>query len=249
MTNDSDFAKSAHQTLGPGNYLLRSQIEIKVVLDALVRQHVTISADIKNDRGEELLFLTHLLHVDPAGQFIIIACSNDKPSNQALVTSPALVLHANLDNAHVEFAASDPVDVMIQDVAAIRLRFPNSLLRLRRREHPRYALPPRVQLRCVADSGGFTPFEARITDISMGGMGAMIYDVDINLPAGTVLKRCKIVHPGGDAVVVDVELRYGVRVRLLDGEWVHRSGFRFIDPPPALAELIKLFVLDLKAQQ
>lgn len=249
MANGSDFAKSAHQTLGPGNYLLRSQIEIKAVLDALARQRVTISADIENDRGEELLFLSRLLHVDPAGQFIIIACSDDKPSNQALVTSPALVLHANLDNAHIEFPASDPVDVMIQDVAAIRLRFPSSLLRLRRREHPRVHLPPSVTLRCVADSGGVTSFEARITDISVGGFGAMIHDPAIKLPTGTVLKRCRIVHPRGDAATVDVEVRYSVRMMQPNGEWSQRTGLRFLDQPPELTELINLFVLDLDQPQ
>lgn len=249
MAKGSDVGKYAHQTLGMGDYLFRSQIEIKGVLDSLAQRHVTISADIENGPGEELLFLTRLLQVDPAGQFIIIACSRDKPANQALFTCPALVLHANLDNAHIEFAVSDPVDVMFREVAAIRLRFPDSLLRLRRREHQRFRLPPSVALRCVADSGGYTPFEARITDISVGGMGAMIYDNEINLPAGTVLKNCKIVHPRGDAVVVDMEVRYSVRVMLPDGEWAHRSGFRFLEQPPGMAELIKIFVLDLDQLQ
>jgi len=245
MAKGSDAGKYAHQTLGAGDFLFRSQIEIRGVLEALAERQATISADIKNDRGEELLFLTRLLHVDPAGQFIIIACSRDKPANQALFTCAELVLHANLDDAHIEFAVSDPADVMIGDVAGIRLRFPDSLLRLRRREHVRLHLPPSVPLRCVADSGGFTPFEARITDISVGGMGAMIYDVGIKLPAGTVLKGCKIVHPRGNAVVVDMEVRYSVRVILPDGEWAYRSGFRFLGAPPGLAELIKIFVLDL----
>jgi c-di-GMP-binding flagellar brake protein YcgR len=249
MAKRSDAGKYAHQTLGMGDFLFRSQIEIKGVLDALAQRHVTISAEIENDRGEKLLLLTRLLHVDPAGQFIIIACSRDKPANHALIGCAALVLHANLDNTHIEFAGADPAGVMFRDVAAIRLRFPDSLLRLRRREHPRFHLPPSVPLRCVADSGGFTPFEARITDISIGGMGAMIYGTEIKLSTGTVLKSCKIVHPGGDAVVVDLEVRYSVRVIMPDGEWVHRSGFRFLQQPPGLAELLKIFVLDLDQPQ
>ena len=249
MAKGSDAGKYAHQTLGTGDFLFRSQIEIRGVLDALAQQRVVISADIANDSGEDLLFLTRLLHVDPAGQFIVIAYSRDKPANQALISCPALVLHANLDDAHIEFAAADPVEVMIADVAAIRLRFPDALLRLRRREHPRFRLPPSVPLRCVADSGGFIPFEARIADISVGGMGAMIHDVEIKLPTGTVLKNCRIVHPRGDAVIVDVEVRYSVRVMLPDGEWAHRTGFRFLDQSPGLLELINIFVVDLDQLQ
>lgn len=250
MAKGGDLGKSAHQTLGRGDFLFRSHFEIKAVLDALLQQRVTISADLENDRGDEQLFLTRLLHIDPAGQFVIIACSPDKFANQALVASAAPVLHANLDSTHIEFAASDPVDVMIGDTAAIRLRFPDALLRLRRREQVRLSVPSSAHLRCVADSGGVTPFEAHITDISAAGIGAMIHDIAINLATGTVLKGCKIVHPRGDAVLVDLEVRYSVRVKLPDGEWAHRTGFRFLGHPPGLAELIKIFVLDLdQAQQ
>ena len=245
MAKGSEATPYAYQTLGAGDFLFRSQIEIKGVLDALVKRKVTLSADIENDQGAELLFLTRLLQVDPAGQFIVIACNRDKAANQALFARRAFVLHANLDNAHLEFAVSDPADVMLRNVAAIRLRFPDALLRLRRREHPRFRLPPSVPLRCIADSSGFTPFEARIVDISVGGMGAMIHDAEIKLSAGTVLKNCKIVHPRGDAVGVDVQVRYSRRVMLPDGEWAQRSGFRFLGAPPGLAELLKIFVLDL----
>jgi len=34
-----------------------------------------------------------------------------------------LVLHANLDNTHIEFAVFNPVDGMIGEIAVIRLRF------------------------------------------------------------------------------------------------------------------------------
>ena len=51
MAKGSDFGKSAHQTLGVGDFLLRSQIEIMAVLDALARGKVTLSADIKNEKG------------------------------------------------------------------------------------------------------------------------------------------------------------------------------------------------------
>lgn len=249
MAKGSEAGKHAHQTLGMGDFLFRSQIGIRGVLDALAERHVTISADIENDRGEELLFLTRLLYVDPAGQYVVIACSRDKPANQALITRAALVLYANLDNAHIEFSVSDPLDVMFGGVAAIRLRFPDALLRLRRREHLRLHLRPSVPLCCIADSGGITPFEARITDISVAGIGATIYDAGITLPAGTVLKGCKIVHLRGDAVVTDMEVRYSVRVMLPDGEWACRSGFRFLGEPPGLAQLIKIFVLDLDQLQ
>ena len=44
--------------------------------------------------------------------------------------------------------------------------------------------------------------------------------------------------PGLDPVTVDLEVRYSEVVTLPDGSRGHASGFRFINPPDALARLI-----------
>ncbi len=102
-----------------------------------------------------------------------------------------------------------------------------------------------VSLRCVADSRGFAPFEARIADISRGGLGVMIYDPDIHLPPGTVLRDCRIMIPQRESVITDLQVRYTRPVVLGDGSRVNRSGLQFLQKTDELEALIRVFVVDL----
>ena len=221
--------------------LFRSRIEIGRILDALVASRSTVSADLDGER----LFLTRLLCVDPDREFFAIAYSEQKSANAGALEQSSLTLHATHEGARIEFSAANPTDTLIQDEAAIRLEFPVVLVRFQRRQYPRYALSTDVSLRCVADSRGFAPFEARIADISRGGLGVMIYDPDIHLPPGTVLRDCRIMIPQRESVITDLQVRYTRPVVLGDGSRVNRSGLQFLQKTDELEALIRVFVVDL----
>ena len=82
------------------------------------------------------------------------------------------------------------------------------------------------------------PFDAKIREISFGGISALFYSADITLEPGTVLVGSRIEVPGLDPVTVDLEVRYSEVVTLPDGSRGHSSGFRFINPPDDLNRLI-----------
>jgi hypothetical protein len=90
-------------------------------------------------------------------------------------------------------------------------------------------------------------FEARIVDISRGGMGGMIHDPGVKLSPGTVLKGCRIVIPGAEAVVADLEVRYSVPVFQPDGSLAQRTGVKFLGDPIGLDALLKKFVIEFGA--
>jgi c-di-GMP-binding flagellar brake protein YcgR len=227
---------------GAVNMLFRSQLEIGRILDTLVCGRATLWACVEDD---EKLFLTRLLYVDPDGDHIVVSYCQEKPANDALLAAPSAVFHAGIEKACFEFVACQPSNTLFEGANAVRFAFPDALLRMQRREHPRFRVPPNLSLRCVADRGGFTPFEADIVDISLGGMGSMIYDAGIHLASGTILMSCKIVLPGGDALVVDLQVCHSGRVRQRNGELAIRTGFRFLQQPAGLEKLMEIFVLDL----
>ena len=235
-------AKPNAKPTDAGNVLFRSQIEIGHILQSLASQGATLRASVENN---EALFLTRLLHVDPDGGHIVISYSQEKPANDAMLAAKAAIFHGGIDKAYLEFVACQPSETVFEGINAVRLAFPAALLCTQRREHPRYRVAPSVPLRCIADSGGVTPFEAEIVDISLGGAGAMIYDSGIHLAKGTVLLNCKIVHPGGDALIADLEVCHTGTVSQSDGELACRSGFRFVQQPAGLEKFIEIFVLDL----
>jgi c-di-GMP-binding flagellar brake protein YcgR len=225
----------------PENVLYRSRIEIGRILQALVSAGRPVSAEIGDDKH----FVSRMLSVDPdTGYFVIAYCAN-KSLNSALFKQSSLEFTANHQNAHLVFQVSNPSDTLFEERPAIRFALPQSLIIYHRRERPRIPIPADVSLRCIADEAGILPFEARIIDISLDGMGGMLYDRDIAIEAGTGLKHCRIIIPGGKAIITDLEVRNSAMMALPDGTFANRAGLRFIQRPKEIESLINMFVQNL----
>jgi c-di-GMP-binding flagellar brake protein YcgR len=222
--------------------LFRSHTEIARMMQMLAREKCKVAAEIKNGHP----FASFMVTADPVTDRCAILYSPHKTINAMLLDSP-----------EVEFTATDPMglnftftataleETLVDGEPAIQFSMPKLLLVHNRREHPRLPVPADLALRCIADEGGFIPFESHVTDISHDGLGCLIYDPEINLEEGAVLHACRIVTPGGDAVVADMELRHIASFRQPDGSLAHRAGFRFVQKDGEVAKLIGLFIQDL----
>ena len=225
----------------PENVLYLSRIEICRILEALAQEGTAITAAIAG--GGTLV--SHILHVDQQqGQFIISYGSN-KAVNSKMLELPALKFTANHNGALTEFEVSSHIETQFNGELALQYALPNSLVLSNRREHPRIPIPAEASLRCIADEGGFASFESHISDISHDGLGGLIYDTDINLEPGTVLKKCRIITHNGKAVIADLEVRNINIITLPGGALANRVGFRFIQRPEEITELINYFIQDL----
>lgn len=229
------------KTRPPENVLYRSRIEICRILQALAKERSSIFAEIGSGRT----FVSHILLVEPRmGYFVLSYCAN-KLLNSKLLKLPSLKFTVNHRDAHLVFEVLSPAETLFDNKPAIQFSLPKTLTSYCRREHPRISVSVASSLRCIAEAGGVAPFESRISDISHDGLGGMLYDCDIKLEPGTVLRGCRIIIPNGKAVVADLELRYITMIRLLDGTLANRAGLRFIQRPDEIAELINFFVQDL----
>lgn len=225
----------------PENALYRSRIEICRMLQLLAKNHSSIYADI----GISKVFISHVLLVDlRAEHFVISFCANKSLNNEVL-QMPSLKFTANYQDAHIAFEVLNPAEVQFNDQPAMQFPLPGTLILYHRRECPRIPIPTEASLRCIADEGGFAPFESRITDISHDGFGGILYSGDVQLEPGALLKACRIIVPGGKAVIADLELRYITLITQSDGTPAHRSGFRFIQRPDEIPVLINYFIQDL----
>jgi len=222
--------------------LFQSRIEIARILRELARDEALVSAAV--GQGQQL-FLTRVLHVDPNGEFFVIAYCEQRQANHALLQEPFVAFRANRGFWRLEFTALAPTETVFDGIAGVRFSLPGSLVQSQRREHPRLPVPPDVSLRCIADAAGVASFEARIIDISRGGMGGMIYGGGVQLSPGTVLRGCRIVTPAGEAVVVDLEVRYTVPLAQPVGRFALRAGVRFIGEQEQIGKLLETFVTEL----
>lgn len=225
----------------PENLLFRSRIEICRILQVLARERCAVSAQINNHP-----FASHLLSVNSETDHVIVAYSPHKKINTlALASSSVAFTATDHQDLHYSFEVTDPEEVQFEEQPALQFTLPKTLILHNRREHQRDEVPTEVSLRCIADASGIIPFESHITDISHDGLGCLIYDADIALTKGSVLKGCRIITPSGDAVVADLELRYVTTITLPDGTLANRGGFRFVQRPEQMAKLVNLFIQDL----
>ena len=221
--------------------LFRSHIEIERILRKLVSDATVLSVGF---RASKNLFLTRLLYIDPEGEFSSPPIAmNDPP--MPCFWNKEVVFWANSNSGRIEFTLTAPTHTLFNGEGAVRFAFPQALVQSQRREHPRFKVSADASLRCVADSTGFAPFEARVIDVSRGGLGNLTYDDAITLEPGTVLKDCKIILAGYEPVFADLEVRYTSLVLQPDGTRVRRSGVKFIGTPKGWDALLSRFIIEL----
>lgn len=227
---------STQSKQGSGSgHLLRTRSQIARVLEALAAKRQPVVAELSGD-GDE--FAANLVRADPGGQFIVVTASADERANAALLGRARVTLVARPDDWHIEFVADEPREAMHDGAPAIRLGYPQLLTVQQRRQHARHDVPAALALRCVADAGGFAPFDAQIKDLGIGGVSILIYSADVMLEPGTVLVGSHIEIPGSDSVTVDLEVRYSEAVTLEDGSRARCSGFRFVNAPDEIRKLV-----------
>jgi c-di-GMP-binding flagellar brake protein YcgR len=226
-----------------GRLLVRSGIEIGRTLEAMQADGDMVTAVWQ--QGERL-FLSRLLGVDPVQEWFAVAYDTAPQANQALLASSSVTFTCNHRGAHYNFVATLPRAIAIDGTPAMRFAFPLALYAHQRRAKPRVAVPARIPLRCEIPWGPLA-IDAEVVDVSLDGVGTIVYGSDVQLAIGTKLERVRIVHPERDAVVVDLEVRYSVRIVGPDGTSAMRSGCRFLGSSQDLRDLIRVFVTELDA--
>jgi len=233
---------TAKQQTASRQLLIRSQIEIAVMLDALANDNMPLAAYLEDG---ELLFVTRVRHVDAETGCIVVDYGPSKRANAALLSSRTITLHCERGSMHLQFLASRPIETVFDGGPAVQFDLPEVMIQYNRRLHRRVRIPPHVPLRCFVDCPGVGSFEARVADIGRGGVGTILHDPANRLEPGRVLTDCRILHPSRPPVRADVQISYSINTQLPDGTPVVRSGCRFIGAPDELAELTRVFVVEL----
>ena len=221
------------------NKLYRSRIEICRLLQTLMTTRSTLFVEFGSKTVE-----SRILHVHPDKGYFHCSFGANRQLNGRMFKAPSLKMTSHLQEADLVFEVSNPAETEFEGQPAIRFALPNLLIRYHGRKAPRVSVAGDVSLRCIADTGGILPFEAHIVDISQDGLGGIVFDRDISLEPGAVLISCRIIIPDGRAFVADLTVRYMTAITLPDGSLAFRAGFRFIQMPSEIPDLINFFNLD-----
>jgi len=219
---------------------VRSSIEMVHLLEA-----VRAAGDAVTAETGESMFLSRVLKVDAEDGFIMLACSDHKPVNRALLLERAVTFRISHRSRHVEFLCRGLHEVMFQGGAAIQAAFPAAIVVRQRRDHARLKVPSSLSLLCEISVGALS-FDCEVVDVSLGGIGTVLYEPDIRIEPGMRIHRARIRHPRRAPVLVDLEVRHVTRVMRPEGRPAQRAGCRIIGGTKDLEDLVRLFVTELE---
>jgi c-di-GMP-binding flagellar brake protein YcgR len=125
------------------------------------------------------------------------------------------------------------------------MRIPGAVLRLQRRDSYRTQLPMGKPIKAYLQPFAEHPdrlHEARLVDISCGGLAMILTTVDFPIEIGQVYPACSINLPGVGTVSAPLEITYVSDVALNNGTSQRRAGCRFINLPGPMQSMIQRYI-------
>jgi c-di-GMP-binding flagellar brake protein YcgR len=224
-------------------FRIHSRMEIVALLRAVAahREIVTV-----NFGGAQDFVVSAVLAVNPDFEEVVLDHGADEPAMQRLLRAERLRITTQLNQVRIHFQADAASAVTFDGGPAFRVRLPDSVLRLQRRDAYRLKIPLGRPLLCDIPRGEGDPgpvMRVRVRDISVAGVALTDYPKDLRVAVGTVWPGCRINLPDLGPLVADVEVMHAT-----EGE-PRRCGCRFRNLPLAMANLIQRYITRVEREQ
>lgn len=217
-----------------------SRREILVILQDVIDRRSLVTLYFSG--GQEHV-VTTLINVNPEFEELVFDSAVQDDMNRRIVQSRSITLVAFVDHIKVQFRAQAAELTMFEGRSALRIRLPESVLRLQRRESFRVNAPKAGPLYCEIDlpETGTTRFV--IGDLSLGGLGILASPATFECKSGTVFEDCRINLPGHGMLVTSIEIRHGTGfAKDLQGRPRHHYGCRFLNLAGPVVNLIQRYI-------
>jgi c-di-GMP-binding flagellar brake protein YcgR len=223
-------------------FTLRSRPEIVAVLRSLAKQRSMVT--VYFDQGREFI-LTTILAVNPDFHELVLDLGADIRANKRLLQATHLELVGYEGRIKVQFSANHAEATVHEGHSAFRMRIPGAVLRLQRRDFYRVQLPMGKPIKAYLQLFAGRPdqlHEARLVDISCGGLAMILTTVDFPIEIGQVYPACSINLPGAGTLSAPLEITYVSDVALNNGTRQRRAGCRFIELPGPMQSMIQRYI-------
>lgn len=225
-----------------GRLLVRSGIEIERILSSMADDRDAVTAKLSSN----MMFLSRVVSVEPAANEVMVAYSDHKPANSALLAAPAVTFTCNHRGAQFAFACKKPRQASHSGLPAIRLNTPPIVLAAQPRQGMvQTPLPREADVRCQLRMG-LQAFGGRLVDIGLDGKAFILGDPAIPVCEGTRLKGARVRLDAGEILTTDLEIDKVVQATLPDGRRATRIGCRIVAEREQLEKIIRLFIIDLR---
>jgi c-di-GMP-binding flagellar brake protein YcgR len=229
-------------------YQVLSRREIISLLRAMSEQKQLVSMVINGTDS----VLTSILEVDDEQNTLYIDCAPNASLNRRIVESDNISFETVLDHIRILFFASDINECVHDNLPALYMPIPTSLIRLQRREYYRVQTPISNPVRCsipVPREDGVDIVTVNLQNVSGGGIAVIDDKKLLDNTLGLVYKDCKIHLPGNTTVVTSLQVRNSQDVSLNNGKSVRRIGCLFVELPPSMLSAIQRYITKLEREQ
>lgn len=231
-------------------YLIRDAREIRFLLRQLVAKRALISA-YPGESNQSVL--TSLLDVPESNEPLLLDAANDKTLDAALMNAARIVCITQLDSIKVQFELSKLQAAQFKGGRAYQAAAPASVLRLQRREYYRLTAPVSHSLRCSMPlptaEGGERWYDARVMDISGGGIAVVAPPAGVNFHPDMEIRNCRLEIPDNPPITATLQVRNLFRVTQRNGTEVLRAGCQFINLSSATANAIHRYILSVERER
>ena len=225
-----------------GRLLVRSGIEIERILNSMVEDGDPVTATLPT----KMMFLSRVVSMDADEQQVMLACSDHKPANSALLATPSVAFRCNHRGAQFAFACTKPRTGLHSGQPTISMTAPPIVLAAQPRQFAaRPQLPNVADVRCDLRMG-VQSFGAKLIDVGLDGKAFIIGDSGIPICDGTELRDARLRPSERESLTVDLEVDKVVQAVLPDGRRATRIGCRILAAREELEKIIRLFIVDLQ---
>lgn len=225
-------------------FLVHNEREIRQLLRQIVAHKALVSI-YPNRSG--IFGLSSLVQVPDSGTRILLDAVGDSELSARLLQAKTCIGITQLDNVKIQFEMGPLTLVEFEGGLAYSTALPKSLLRLQRREYFRLTAPLSHSLRCqipLEQPEGRTRWvEAKIVDISCGGLSIVAPPTDVIFDLDKEFQGCRIALPDSSPITTTIKVRNLFRVTQRNGVEVVRAGCQFLGLNGAQENTINRYIL------
>ena len=199
--------------------------------------------------------VTTLLAVNPEFEEVVFDAPSEEPALRRLLTTETLVFVSFVDQIKLQFRARKAEATLFDGKPAFRVRLPQGVLRMQRRDFFRVRTPIAKPATCLVphpvgatrNDGPRTYEQLKVLDLSVGGVALLTYPERFALTAGQALRDCYLDLPGIGQLAISLTVRHVDAVP--DNEHARRCGCELVRLPPQARLMLQRYVNRVEAEQ
>jgi c-di-GMP-binding flagellar brake protein YcgR len=230
-------------------YQIQSRAEVIAILRGILDKGALVT--INFDQGKEFV-LSSLLRINPEFEELVFDIGPDEACNHRLLQTERLTVVTEQDHIKIQFRGHGAEATTFEEQPAFRIRLPQTLMRLQRREYFRAAPPAsrsiKTQLRTEVN-GTNASIEAKVLDISCGGV-ALVADGQIpGVEVGKIYHMLVVQLPEIGTITFDIEIRSIAQFTGRASVLMTRLGCQFVSLPAAMMYMVQRYITKLEVSR